>query len=70
MIVTVMQTFVDAPKGRQEKRYNLGDVVSISKPDYERIISQAPGALVEGKRNIGQGICHACTRNKNRKKNN
>lgn len=42
MIVTVMQTFVDAPKGREEKRYNLGDVVSISKQDYERIISQAP----------------------------
>ena len=63
MIATVTKTFVDAPKGRKEKRYSYGDVISISKSDYERITQQQPDALKEGKLNLGVGVCYPCRAN-------
>ena len=40
MIVTVLQSFVDAPTGRTETRYTAGDVVSMASADFERITGQ------------------------------
>lgn len=60
MIATVKVTFVDAPKGRTEKRYLAGDVVSMSAEDFERITGQNKDLLVEGKHKIGNGVCHPC----------
>lgn len=60
MIATVLQTFVDAPAGREEKKYFVGDVISIAKNDYERITKQGDGLLKEGKHNLGTGICYPC----------
>lgn len=69
MIVTVLQTFVDVPKGRNEKRYTAGDVISMAKADYERIIKQNPALLFEGKKKMNVGTCYACRGHKNRKIN-
>lgn len=60
MIATVLATFVDSPKGREAKKYSVGDVVSISKNDFERITSQNKALLVEGKKDLGTGICYPC----------
>lgn len=67
MIVTILQTFVDAPKGRTEKRYSAGDVVTMSKADFDRIGEQNKNLLFDGKKNLGIGICYPCRRNKNTK---
>lgn len=69
MIVTVLQTFVDTPQGRDEKRYTAGDIISMSKADYDRIIKQQPALLFEGKKKMGIGTCYACKGHKNRRIN-
>lgn len=68
MIVTVLQSFVDAPKGRKETRYTAGDVISMSVADFERITGQNKNLLYEGKKDLGIGTCHACSRNSNKRK--
>lgn len=67
MIVTVLQSFVDAPKGRKETRYTAGDVVSMAAADFERIKKQDKNLLYDGKKDLGIGTCYACSRNKKRK---
>lgn len=67
MIVTVLQSFVDAPKGRNATRYTAGDVVSMAVADFERITGQNKNLLYEGKKDLGIGTCHACSRNNKRK---
>ena len=62
MIVTVLETFVDEPKGRKARKYNYGDVVDMSKSDYERISSQQPSYLKEGKEDLGAGTCEPCNK--------
>lgn len=64
MITTILMTFVDAPAGRQEVKYSAGDVVNISKADFERISSQNKNLLKEGKHDLGTGICYPCIRQK------
>lgn len=65
MIVTVLRTFVDAPKGRAKKRFSAGDLVSISKNDFERISSQNKDLLAEGDKRWGEGKCLPCKKKKN-----
>lgn len=60
MIATVMQTFVDEPKGKEAKRYEVGDIISIAKADFDRIKGQQPEYLAEGKIDLGIGICYPC----------
>ena len=67
MIVTVLQSFVDAPKGRAETRYTAGDVVSMATADFERITGQNKNLLYDGKKDLGIGTCYACSRNNKRK---
>lgn len=67
MIATVLQSFVDAPKGRPETRYSAGDVISIAKADFERITGQNKDLLFDGKKDLGIGTCYACSRNNKRK---
>lgn len=69
MIVTIMATFVDAPKGKDEKKYFAGDVVSLSTSDFDRISSQNKNLLKKGKHNLGTGICYPCMRNKKKTTN-
>lgn len=66
MIVTILQTFVDAPKGRTEKRYSAGDIITMSKGDFDRITEQNKALLFDGKKFMGIGKCYPCQRNKNR----
>lgn len=70
MIVTILATFVDAPKGREEKKYFAGDVVSLSTADFERISSQNKNLLRKGKHNLGTGICYPCMRTKKKRNDN
>lgn len=62
MIATVKVTFVDAPKGRKERKYLAGDVIDISKDDFDRISAQNAELLSEGKTDMGTGICYPCTK--------
>lgn len=61
MDVTILRSFVDEPKGRTAKRYQVGDVVSMSKNDFDRIQEQSGGKyLKEGRHVFGNGVCHPC----------
>lgn len=66
MIATIMATFTDAPEGREEKTYFVGDVVSMSKGDFDRIHGQNPNLVKEGKINLGTGICYPCLKGASR----
>lgn len=62
MIVTILETFVDEPKGRKQRKYNYGDIVDMSANDYERISGQQPSYLFKGKKDLGVGACEPCTK--------
>ena len=60
MLATVLVTFIDRSKS---KRYDSGDVVSISKVDFERI-NKYGNYLKEGRHRFGSGICRPCQKRK------
>lgn len=69
MDATILLSFVDYPKGKKNKgaiRYKAGDVVSMSKEDFDRIQSQSNGRyLKEGRFPFGDGTCYPCQKSKN-----
>lgn len=58
MTATVLTTFLDKKNG---KRFSIGDVVSISSADFERINKQGD-YLKQGRHRFGTGICYPCKR--------
>lgn len=62
MIVTILETFVDEPKGRKQRKYNYGDIVDMSASDYDRISAQQPTFLEKGQHDLGVGNCEPCTK--------
>lgn len=58
MEATVLSTFVDR---KLNKRFDSGDVVNISKNDFDRISAQGK-YLKAGRHRFGSGICHPCSK--------
>lgn len=68
MKATILISFVDEPTGRPSKRYSIGDVVSMSQDDFDRIQAQTGGKyLKEGVHPFGRGVCHPCEQVKEKK---
>lgn len=58
MEATVLMTFFDS---KLQKRFSVGDVVSISRNDFDRITAQGK-YLKQGRHRFGGGICHPCAK--------
>lgn len=58
MDATVLTTFFDRKTG---KRFEAGDVVSISANNFDRITSQGK-FLKKGRHPFGNGTCHPCNK--------
>lgn len=63
MIATVVRDFVYI---KQSKAYKIGDVIEIPKSEFERINYKRRTILIEGKHNLGKGICYPCQKSKSK----
>lgn len=63
IIVTVKRDFVYKA---QNKRYHEGDIIEIPKSEFERINYKRRTILIEGKHNLGKGICYPCQKSKSK----
>lgn len=57
MIATVIRDFVYTKKNN---RYRIGDVISLSTDEFERINKDKRPILLKGKHDLGKGICEPC----------
>lgn len=61
MEATILRSFVYEKKGSPQIRYSAGDVVSMSKNDFDHIQERSGGKyLKEGRYPFGNGVCYPC----------
>lgn len=61
MEATILRSFVYEKKGAPQIRYSAGDVVSMSKNDFDHIQERSGGKyLKEGRHPFGDGVCYPC----------